>query len=84
MNQPNPSNDPVPGDNATLADWIEFAKDTYADAPFVAEHLEALAARDGLDFRVGFSTRDFLIYLDGYRFGIETDRSKGKPAGAGS
>ena len=77
MTQSNPSNDPVPGDNATLGEWIEFARETFADAPYVAEHLETLARRDGRDYRVGFSTKDFLIYLDGYRFGIETDRSKG-------
>jgi hypothetical protein len=76
-----PAKDPVPGDNASLQEWIEFARDTYADAPFVAEHLEALAARDGGDYRVGFSTKDFLIYLDGYRFGIETDRAKGASGG---
>ena len=76
MNENDNTDDLVPGNDATLGEWIEFALETFADAPFVAEHLEALASRDGRDYRVGFSTIDFLMYLDGYRVGIETDRSK--------
>jgi len=66
----------VPGDNATLEAWIEFAREAFSHAPYVVGHLEDLARRDGLDYRVGFSTRDFFLYLDAYKVGVETDRSK--------
>lgn len=69
------ADDLIPGDNATLAEWIAFAKVAFEDAPFVAEHLEELANRDGRLYRVGFSTKDFFLYLDAYRFGVETHRT---------
>jgi hypothetical protein len=80
---PNPD-DAMPGDRATLGEWIAFAKEAYADAPFVAKHLEDLADRDGRNYRVEFSTRDFLFYLDAYRLGHETDRAKGSLPQQGS
>jgi hypothetical protein len=68
--------DMLPCDNATLGEWIEFAKEAFSDAPFVLEHLQDLADRDGRLYQVGFSTKDFLFYLDAFRFGCENDWAK--------
>ncbi len=66
----------VPGDNATLDEWIEFTREYFPESPFLAEHLETLAKRDGGDYRVGFSTKDFFLYLDAYKVGVEQERAK--------
>jgi hypothetical protein len=68
--------DLIPGDDATLAEWIAFAKEAFTESPCVVEHLEDLADRDGRLYRVGFSTKDFFLYLDAYKFGVETERAK--------
>jgi hypothetical protein len=72
--QPDAADALLPGDEATLAEWIAFC--LAAGYPQgLLDHLEELADRHGHLYRVEYSCGDFMKYINSLCFAQETDEA---------
>lgn len=71
---PDAADEALPGDDATLADWITYSQAAgYPQG--LTDHLEDLSDRHGHLYHVGLSCVDFLKYINALCFAQERDES---------
>ena len=68
----------LPGDNATLGEWLIFVKEAYdgQDREILLWHLDTLSNKFGKLSTVEFSTIEFFKYLNAIAAGYSHDNDK--------